>query len=78
MLHCFAFEEKGMEWIDWHRSGQESSEFEDEFSQTRWEWCGPADMGIPNKNELTKAHALAQLSLQAQQNVKAQIEEILM
>jgi hypothetical protein len=35
-------------------------------------------MGIPNKNDLTKAHALAQLSLQAQQNVNAQIEEILM
>jgi hypothetical protein len=35
-------------------------------------------MGIPNKNDLTNAHALAQLSLQAQQNVNAQIEEILM
>jgi hypothetical protein len=36
------------------------------------------DMGIPNKDDLTKTHALAQLSLQAQQIVKAQIEKILM
>jgi hypothetical protein len=35
-------------------------------------------MGIPNKDDLTKAHASTQLSLQAQQNVNAQIEEILM
>jgi hypothetical protein len=40
MLYCFAFEEK---WIDWAYEGlgQESSEFEDEFSQIRWEWCEP-------------------------------------
>jgi hypothetical protein len=35
-------------------------------------------MGIPRKDDLTKAHTSAQLSLQAQQSVKAQIEEILM
>jgi hypothetical protein len=35
-------------------------------------------MGIPNKDDLTKAHASAQLSLQAQQSVNARIEEILM
>jgi hypothetical protein len=35
-------------------------------------------MGITNKDDLTKAHASAQLSLQAQQKVKTQIEEILM
>lgn len=39
---------------------------------------GKPDMGIHNKDNLTKAQASAQLSLQAQQNVKAQIEEILM
>jgi hypothetical protein len=35
-------------------------------------------MGIPNKDDLTKAQALTQLSLQAQRNIKAQIKEILM
>jgi hypothetical protein len=35
-------------------------------------------MGMSNKDDLTKAKALTQLSPQAQQNVKAQIEEILM
>jgi hypothetical protein len=38
---------------------------------------GEIDMDIPNKDDLTKAQALAQLSPQVQQNVKAQIEEIL-
>jgi hypothetical protein len=35
-------------------------------------------MGIPNNDNLTNAHASAQLNLQAQQNVNAQIGEILM
>jgi hypothetical protein len=39
---------------------------------------GEPDMGMSNKNDLTMAQASAQLSSQAQQNVKAQIEEILM
>ena len=36
MLHCFAFEEKEMEGIDWAYEGlrQEASEFDDEFSPT--------------------------------------------
>jgi hypothetical protein len=37
-----------------------------------------AKIGIPNNDDLTKAHTSVQLSLQAQQNVNAQIEEILM
>jgi hypothetical protein len=39
---------------------------------------GEPGMGIHNKNDLTKGQASAQLSPQAQQNVRAQIEEILM
>jgi hypothetical protein len=35
-------------------------------------------MGIFNKDDLTMAQASAQSSPQAQQNIKAQIEEILM
>jgi hypothetical protein len=35
-------------------------------------WCGPAKIGIPNNDDLTKAHTSAQLSLQAQQNENAQ------
>jgi hypothetical protein len=35
-------------------------------------------MGIHNNDDLTKAQALAQLSLQGQQIVKAQIKEIVM
>jgi hypothetical protein len=33
-------------------------------------------MGIPNNDDLTKAHSSAQLGLQSQQNVNAKIEEI--
>ena len=39
---------------------------------------GKFDMGMFNKDDLTKTQALARLSPQAQQNAKAQIEEILM
>jgi hypothetical protein len=39
---------------------------------------GEPDMGTPNKDDLTKAQASAQLSPHAQQNVKAKIQEILM
>ena len=39
---------------------------------------GEPDMGIFNEDDLAMAQASAQLSPQAQQNVKAQIEEILM
>jgi hypothetical protein len=40
--------------------------------------AGQPEMGIYNKDDLTKLQASAQLSLQAQQNVKAQMKEILM
>jgi hypothetical protein len=35
----------------------------------------PSDIGIPNKDDFTKAQALAQLSPQAHQNVKAQLKK---
>jgi hypothetical protein len=39
---------------------------------------GEYDMGVSCKCPLTKAQASVQLSSHAQQNIKAQIEEILM
>ena len=43
-----------------------------------WDLTSMSETGVSSKSPLTKAQASAQLSPQAQQNVKAQIEEILM